>query len=137
MNRVIAYNRNLAHIPGRAIAAIDFLLRMQTAPNQNLGIQLIDSITVNPIKIDLEDKRRAASMSCIETLPDRGADMRRKQMIPEELIASLYSNDVQNSIPNFSALLKSASKEHIEVHVMKKSVNINSIQRKIHLKNLS
>ena len=44
MDRVIAYNIVLAHIPGKAKAAADFLSRMQTDPKESLQLQLVDSI---------------------------------------------------------------------------------------------
>ena len=65
MNRVIAYNIVLAHIPGRVNAAADFLSRMQTDPTQSLELQLHESIP-KKIEIDLKAKTPDASMLAIE-----------------------------------------------------------------------
>ena len=55
MNRVIAYNIVLAHIPGKANAAADFFLsRIQTDPNGSLELQLVDSIPMKQIEIDMK-----------------------------------------------------------------------------------
>ena len=66
MDRVIAYNIVLAHIPGKANAAADFLSRMQTDPNESLELQLVYSIPMKQIEIDMKAKTPDASMLAIE-----------------------------------------------------------------------
>ena len=66
MDRVLAYNIILAHIPGRAKAAGDFLSRMQTDPTQSLELQLHESIPMKEIEIDMKAKTPDASMLAIE-----------------------------------------------------------------------
>ena len=56
MDRVKAYNIVLAHIPGKANAAADFLSRMQTDPNESLELQLVYSIPMKQIGIDMKAK---------------------------------------------------------------------------------
>ena len=66
MDRVIAYNIVLAHIPGGANAAADFLSQMQTDPTQSLELQLHESIPMKEIGIDMKAKTPDASMLAIE-----------------------------------------------------------------------
>ena len=47
---VLSFNILLAHIPGKAISAADFLSRMQTEPNLTLQIKLTDYVPVREIK---------------------------------------------------------------------------------------
>ena len=66
MDRVIAYNFFLAHIPGRANGAADVLSRMQTDPRKSLELQLLDSTPVKQIDIDMKAKTPNASMLLID-----------------------------------------------------------------------
>ena len=66
MDRLSAYNFVLAHIPGSANAAADFLSRMQTDPTQSLELQLLDSTPVKQIYIDMKTKTPNSSMFLIE-----------------------------------------------------------------------
>ena len=72
MDRVIAYNIVLAHIPGRANAAADFLSRMQTDPTQSLELQLLDSIPLKHIEIDMIATETGHG-SCLATLFFKGS----------------------------------------------------------------
>ena len=70
MDRVIAYNIVLAHIPGKANAAADILWRMQTDPNESLELQLVGSIPMQQREIDKKAKTPDASMLAIESVQE-------------------------------------------------------------------
>ena len=128
MDRVIAYNIVLAHIPGKANAAADFLSRMQTDPNESLELQLVDSIPMKQIEIDMKAKTPDASMLAIEAVQEVEA----KTTVPKDLIEKIQSNDTpQSLIPNLDEILKSASYDQKpELYAMKRAMEINSIQEK-------
>ena len=106
MDRIIAYNIILAHIPGKAIAAADFLSRMQADPNESLELQLVDSISMKQIEIDMKAKTSDAAMLAIESVQEVEA----KPTVPKDLIEKVQSNDaLQSLIPNLEEILKSAS----------------------------
>ena len=128
MDRVIAYNIVLAHIPGKANAAADFLSRMQTDPNESLELQLVDSIPMKQIEIDMKAKTPDASMLAIESVQDVEA----KPTVPKDLIEKIQSNDtLQSLIPNLEEILKSASNDQKpELYAIKRATEISSIQEK-------
>ena len=128
MDRVIAYNIVLAHIPGKANAAADFLSRMQTDPNESLELCLLDSIPMKQIEIHMKAKTPDASMLAIETVQEVEA----KPTVPKDLIEKVQSNDVLQSLfPNLDQLLKSASNDQKpEIYAIKRATEINSIQEK-------
>ena len=104
---VIAYNVVLAHIPGRANAAADFLLRMQTDPIQSLELQLLDSIPMKQDDIDMKAKTPDASLLSLES--SSILNETKHLPIPQNLIAQLQANDVlQNLIPDLNEILASA-----------------------------
>ena len=128
MDRVIAYNIVLAHIPGKANAAEDFLSRMQTDPNERLELHLVDSIPMKQIEIDMKAKTPDASMLAIDSVPE----VQTKPTVPKNLIEKIQSNDtLQSLIPNLDEILKSASyDEQPELYAIKRATEINSIQEK-------
>ena len=126
MDRVIAYNIVLAHIPGKANAAAEFLSRMQTDPNESLELQLVDSNPIKQIEIDMKAKTPDASMLAIESVQEVEA----KPTVPKDLIEKNQSNDtLQSLIPNLEEVLKSASNDQKpELYAIKRATEINSIQ---------
>ena len=70
MDRVIAYKTVLADIPGKANAAADFLSRMQTDHNESLERQLVDSIPMKQIEIDMKSETPDASMLAIKSVQE-------------------------------------------------------------------
>ena len=66
LDRVLAFNIVIAHIPGKANYAADFLSRMQTDPNASLSLRLTDKIPVREIHIDSTAKLPDASLNSIE-----------------------------------------------------------------------
>ena len=131
MDRVIAYNIVLAHIPGRANAAADFLSRMQTDPTQSLELQLLDSIPLKHIEIDMKAKTPDASMLMIEAQEQTTQDNTTNQVLSQELIQTLQSNaQLQQLIPNLNDLLDSASHNStFELCEIRRAPELNSIQQ--------
>ena len=68
LDRVLSFNILLAHIPGKANSAADFLSRMQTDPNLKLQIKLTDHVPVREIEIDTEAKVPDVSLSNISEI---------------------------------------------------------------------
>ena len=130
MDRVIAYNIVLAHIPGRANAAADFLSRMQTDPTQSLELQLHESNPMKEIEIDMKAKTPDASMFVIENDQPEQVEP-QPHILSEDVINIINSNRaLQNLIPHLNDLLASASKDTIsEGYLMKRAPEINSIQQ--------
>ena len=65
IDRVSSFNILLAHIPGKANSAADFLSHMQTDPNLTLQIRLTDHVPVREIGIETEAKAQNVSLSNI------------------------------------------------------------------------
>ena len=130
MDRVIAYNIVLAHIPGRANAAADFLSRMQTDPTQSLELQLHESIPMKEIEIDMKAKTPDASMLAIENDQPEQVEP-QPHILSEDIINIINSNStLQNLIPHLNDLLASASKDTIsEGYLIKRAPELNSIQQ--------
>ena len=130
MDRVIAYNIVLAHIPGRANAAADFLSRMQTDPTQSLELQLHESIPMKEIEIDMKTKTPDASMLAIKN--DQAEQVEpQAHIFSEDIINIINSNRAsQNLIPHLNDLLASASRDTIsEGCLIKRAREINPIQQ--------
>ena len=127
MDRVIANNLLLAHIPSRANAAADFLSRMHTDPTQSMKLQLHESIPLKEIEIDMKAKTPDASMLAIE--PEQVEP--QPHILSEDIINIMNSNHaLQNLIPHLNDLLASASKDTIsEGYLIKRAPGINSIQQ--------
>ena len=65
LDRVLSFNILLAHIPGKANSAADFLSRMQTDPNLTLQIKLTDHVPIREIEIETEANAPNVSLSNI------------------------------------------------------------------------
>ena len=64
----MSFNILLAHIPGKANSAADFLSRMQTDPNLTLQIKLTDHVPVRETEIETEAKAPNVSSSNISEI---------------------------------------------------------------------
>ena len=130
MDRVIAYNIVLAHIPGRANATADFLSRMQTDPTQSLELQFHESIPLTEIEIDMKAKTPDSSMLAIENDQPEQVEP-QPHILSEDIINIINSNHaLQNLIPHLTDLLESASKDTIsEGYLLKRAPEINSIEQ--------
>ena len=68
LDRVLSFNILLAHIPGKAKSAADFLSRMQTDPNLTLQIKLTDHVPVREIENETKAKAPNVSLSNIDEI---------------------------------------------------------------------
>ena len=83
LDRVLSFNIIIAHIPGTANYAADFLSRMQTDPSASLSLKLTDKILVREIYIDSTAQFPDASLNLIaEAFAER-------EQVDEALIANL------------------------------------------------
>ena len=86
---MLTYNIVIAHIPGKANEAADFLSRMQTEPNQTAELELQDSIPTRDILVHSKAKTPDVTISNFE--------------LPEENIASIEENQMK---PDLAEALK-------------------------------
>ena len=68
LDRVLSFYILLAHIPGKATSAVDFLSRMQTDPNLALQIKLMDRVPVCEIEIETDAKAPDVCLSNISEI---------------------------------------------------------------------
>ena len=68
LDRVLSFNILLAHVPGKANSAADFLSRMQTDPTLTLLIKLTDHVPIREIEIETEAKAPNVSLSNISEI---------------------------------------------------------------------
>ena len=68
LDRVLSFYIFLAHIPGKANSAADFLSRMETDPNLALQIKLMDRVPVCEIEIETDAKAPDVSLSNISEI---------------------------------------------------------------------
>ena len=130
MDRVIAYNIVLAHIPGRANAAAYFLSRMPTDLTQGLELQLHESIRMKEIEIHMKAKTLDASMLAVE--PDQPEQVEsQSHILSVNFIKIISSNHaLQNLIPPLNGPLASASIDTISKGCLEKhATEIYSIQQ--------
>ena len=104
LDRVLSYNLVIAHIPGRAIYAADFLSRSQTDSAQTMKLKLTDRIPIREIEIESTAKTpdvALSSLANIECLLEQKAnvsiemlDKLKKSGIPDGI---LKQNEEQSS----------------------------------------
>ena len=101
---------------------------MQTDPNASLELQLVDSIRMKQIEIDMKSKTPDVAMLAIESVQEIEA----KPTAPKDLIEKIQSNDaLQQVFPNLNEILKSATIDQTpELYAIKRATEINSIQEK-------
>ena len=83
LDRVLSFNIIIAHIPGTANYAADFLSRMQTDPSASLSLKLTDKIPVREIYIDSTARIPDASLNLIANA------FSEREQVDEALIANL------------------------------------------------
>ena len=87
LDRVLSFNILLAHIPGKAISAADFLSRMQTDPNLTLRIKLTDQVPVREIEIETEANAPNVSLSNINEVAPFSEEL--QPAVDEQFITQL------------------------------------------------
>ena len=68
LDRVLSYNLVIAHIPGRANYAADFLSKSQTDPSQTMKLKLTDRIPIREIEIESTAKTPDVSLSSLANI---------------------------------------------------------------------
>ena len=63
-----SFNILIAHIPGKANSAADFLSRLQTDPSLCLSIKLTDRVPIREIEVEIEAKTPNVSLSNIDEM---------------------------------------------------------------------
>ena len=69
-DRVLSFNLTIAHIPGRANYAADFLSRMETDSSAHIEFKLTDKKPVREIEIDTVAKQPDASLAHFESFDE-------------------------------------------------------------------
>ena len=90
LDRVLSFNILLAHIPGKANSAADFLSRMQTDPNLTLQIKLTDHVPVREIEIETEAKSPNVSLSNISEIAPLSEEL--QPAVDEQFITQLKAH---------------------------------------------
>ena len=70
LDRVLSFNLTIAHIPGRANYAADFLSRIETDKSSHLELKLTDKIPVREIENETEAKQPDASSAHNESFDE-------------------------------------------------------------------
>ena len=90
LDRVLSFNILLAHIPGKANSAADFLPHMQTDPNLTLQIKLTDHVPVREIEIETEAKAPNVSLSNISEVAPFSEEL--QPAVDEQFITQLKAH---------------------------------------------
>ena len=101
---------------------------MQTDPNDGLELQLVDSIPMKQIEIDMKAKTHDLATLAVESVQEIEA----KPTVPEDLVENVQSNDALQSLnPNLEEILKSASNDQKpDLYAIKRATEINSLRKK-------
>ena len=86
LDRIMAFNIIIAHIPGKANYAADFLSRMQTDPSASLSLKLTDKIPVREKEIEATAKVPEASLNLFHSMDEAFPE---KKKIDDNLRAQL------------------------------------------------
>ena len=87
LDRVLSSIILLAHIPGKANSAADFLSRMHTDPNLTLQIKLTDHVPVREVEIETQAKAPDVSLSNISEIAPFSEEI--QPVVDEHLITQL------------------------------------------------
>ena len=104
MDRVFEYICVLAHIPGRANAAADFLSTIQTDPSQSLEIQYLDSITLKQNDFDMKTEIPDTSMLSIEW-----PETPQKNQFHQQYLAIYWTSYIQRTLYRILYLISTNS----------------------------
>ena len=86
LDRVLSFNIIIAHIPGTANYAADFLSRMQTDPSASLSLKLTDKIPVREIYVDTRARVPDASLKLVQSINEAFSET---EQVDEALVANL------------------------------------------------
>ena len=106
----MSFNILLAHIPGKANSAADFLSRMQTDPNLTLPIKLTDHVRIREIEIETEAKAPNVSLSNISEVAACFEEL--QPAIDEQFITQLKAHGL------FDQFVAKQPSEDPDIHIM-------------------
>ena len=92
LRQSFVFNILLAHIPGKANSAADFLSRMQTAPNLTLQIKLTDHVPIREIEMETEAKAPNVSLSNISEVAPFSEEL--QPAVDEQFITHLKAHSL-------------------------------------------
>ena len=99
LDRVLSFDILLAHIPGKAISAADFLSRMQTDPTLT-PLKLSDRIPIQEIEIETEAKAPDVALCNIpsrQNFPETIDDQADERLISQLKEFGLYEQFLQKT----------------------------------------
>ena len=123
LDRVLAYNIALAHIPGKANVAADYISRIQTDPDNAIELAMSDSIPVREVKISLSAKTPDVALSAItecENMFEKSED----QVFDTELTDKLKKEGI------YDAMLSQLKNQGISINSTEPRSDIMKIQFK-------
>ena len=115
LDRVLAFNLLLAHIPGRANAAADFLSRTQTDPSAVLELKLSDRIPIKEMDVTLKAKTPNVELSTIEHFDKVFLDVNfdskvienlQKQGVYEQVLQAMSATHTDTQFPEVHGFVK-------------------------------
>ena len=96
LDRILSFNLVIAHIPGRANYAAEFLSRVQTDPSQTIQLKLTDRIPVKEIEIETVAKSPDVSLSCLETFESLFSS--NSSQIGQNVISELKQKEISDDL---------------------------------------
>ena len=98
LDRLLSFNLVIAHIPGRANYAADFLSRMQTDPTQTLELKLNDKIPIKEIEVETTAKTPDVLVNSIESMEDIFDDLTPTNVNNDAIISQLKQQGISDDI---------------------------------------
>ena len=120
LDRILAFNIVIAHIPGRANYAADFLSRMENDKSETMSLKLTDRIPVREIEIDTEAQNPDVELNVLFDIDnfDDEANNAELDVLKKLGVYEDYKKKQSNSpITEIQGLLK-----------LKRKTEINSIE---------
>ena len=95
-DRILSFNLVIAHIPGRANYAADFLSPVPADPSQTIQLKLTDRIPVKKIEIETAAKSPDVSLSCLETFESLFSS--NSSQIGQNVISELMQKEISDDL---------------------------------------
>ena len=99
LDRVLSFNLVIAHIPGRANYAADFLSRMQTDRSAKMSLKMSDKIPIKELHIDTSAQIPDATLNSLDS-EGASLDSTDKRFIEQLKACGLYNQSVQLNSPS-------------------------------------
>ena len=119
LDRILAFNIVIAHIPGRANYAADFLSRMENDKTATLSLKLTDRIPVREIEIDTEAQNPDIEMNALfdehQALGNQVTDEILQQLKTLGLYGEYKKKHLNNELNEIQGLIKLKRKQEINL----------------------